>query len=142
MTYKKSHSNSGYGSRFKHIRTSLQYSTSQMARKLGIANTTYYKNENEDSFPGFDTLNILQKECNISIDWLLFNKGPMYFSEKNYTTPPLSPLQQTTAELETILPDIKDLMDHMIRDEVLRYETMLNFYKYKNKTNTETPPQN
>jgi transcriptional regulator with XRE-family HTH domain len=142
MTYKRSHITSGYGNRLKHVRTTLNYSPGQMASKLGIEITTYYKNESEATFPGFNTLNTLQKDYAISIDWLLFNKGPMYFSEKNYTTPAPSPLQRAISELETIIPDIKDLLEHMSHDEVLRYETMLNFYKYKNKTNPETLPQN
>ena len=70
------------GRQMLKLRKHLNYSCGKMARKLGISNSGYYKNENGITFPRVDTLALLQREFDISMDWLIFNKGPMHYGER------------------------------------------------------------
>jgi transcriptional regulator with XRE-family HTH domain len=72
----------GVGERLANVRRRLNYSRQEMARVLGLKSSGYFKNESGETFLSVTTLSRLQKNFDISIDWLLFNKGPMYFKDK------------------------------------------------------------
>jgi hypothetical protein len=42
----------------------------------------YYRNENGETFPGVPTMKLLEKEYDISMDWLMFGKGEMYYNRE------------------------------------------------------------
>lgn len=125
----------GAGRRLKKIREQLRYSPGEMAARLGIGINGYYKNEHGESTPSPKTLYQLQKEYDISMDWFLFNKGPERFKDKPAETE--KPRKEAETETkkstakEKISPEIKDLLDHMEQDPLLRHEIMVYFYKYK-----------
>ena len=68
--------------KMRKIRQSLRLSNSQMAAKLGVERSTYNRNEEGRTLPGISTLLKLGNYYDISLDWLLRNKGPMYCKEK------------------------------------------------------------
>ncbi|MCP5050213.1 MAG: helix-turn-helix transcriptional regulator, partial [bacterium] len=68
--------------RFMEIRRRFGVSQGQMAIKLGLTRTTYTRYETGEILPGRLTLINLAKLYNISLDWLLLNKGPMLYKEK------------------------------------------------------------
>jgi len=137
MSRRMSESVKGFGLRLKQIRESLKLSPWEMSKRLGIEVTTYYKNENQTSYPCYQSLKVLHNDFGISMDWFFFNRGPMYFKEKETITT-VSPLQALISELETTVPDIKEMLESMLRDGVFRHETMLNYFKYKNKPEPST----
>lgn len=115
------------GQRLKKLRKQLDYSANEMAGRLGVQVASYYKNESGDTIPGLISLHRLQKDFNISMDWFLFNKGPMYYEEKqveNETPPP---------GLEDKIPDVKALLEDMEKDPLLRHKILLDYYEYKKK---------
>ena len=132
------------GQRLRKFRRQLHYTPGQMAEKLGIMTGGYYKNENGENFPGLDTLNRLQKDFDISMDWFIFNKGPMFYKEKQAEKE--KPLEKKeikkTPGPEDTMPEVKELLEHMAKDPLLRHEVMVYFYKYKeNKTKeSQTSP--
>lgn len=71
------------GSRLRDVRLTLGYSVSRMAVLLNLNKMTYVKNENGTHFPGAVTLINLSTEYNVSIDWLLCNRGTMFYGEKD-----------------------------------------------------------
>jgi hypothetical protein len=89
------------------------------------------------------------KKFDASMDWLLFNKGPLFYKEKTpeeTKQPPEEkpPVQQKQPEkqteekfpgLEQVMTDVKELLDYMAKDPLLKYEVLVYFYKYK-KENT------
>jgi len=119
--------------RLKNLREQLKYSRGEMAAHFGITKNGYERNERGETLPGIDTLNRLSKNFDISMDWFLFNKGPMYYKEKEHKEekPAEKNASETLLALQEVVPDVKELLDYMGLDPLLRYEVLVHFYKYK-----------
>ncbi|MCP5107696.1 MAG: helix-turn-helix transcriptional regulator [bacterium] len=131
------------GQRLKKLREQFKYSHEQMSGKLGLSKSGYFKNEGGIRFPGFKTLDLLQKNWDISMDWLIFNKGPVHYKEKMPEPAPQPEkveVKETTG-LEDIGPDVRELVEYMEQDHLLKHEVLLNFYKYKEKKEQDKKPQ-
>jgi transcriptional regulator with XRE-family HTH domain len=122
------------GARLRRLRNQHNYTRPEMAAELGIHRTAYYKNETGETFPGSNTLYRLQKHFNISIDWLLFNKGPMHFKDK------LQPAEKTPGLAEQV-PEVREMLDVMARDPQLKHEILAYFFKYQGKKRLQKPEQ-
>lgn len=122
------------GQRLKKIRNQFELSQKEMATHAGITIKSYYKNENNETLPSFKTMHRLQKDFNVSMDWLIFNKGPMLFKEKQ------EEIKTATVEptVEEISPELKDMLNHMEQDPRLRHELLAYYYTYKEKNTGST----
>jgi len=119
------------GRRLKQLRKHFNYSLDEMARKLDLSKSGYFKNEGGFTFPGLKTLDRLQRSYDISMDWLLFNKGSM-----NYTKKPsaqLSEGERGLSALRNVSPEVLGLVESMEQDPLLRAEMLVHFYKYTEK---------
>jgi len=67
-------------SRIIAIRKERNLAAPQMAAELNVGNNNYNKYERGLYFPSLKTLAILTKKFDISMDWLIYNKGAMHFS--------------------------------------------------------------
>lgn len=130
------------GSRLTQLREQLNYSRDKMAALCEVTESGLAKNERGDHLPQLDTLENLVKKFDASMDWLLFNKGPLFFKEKTHEEKP--PVQQKQPEkqpgekflgLEHVMPDVNELLDYMAKDPLLKYEVLVFFYKYKKENN-------
>jgi transcriptional regulator with XRE-family HTH domain len=125
------------GQRLRRLREQLNYSLDQMAAKFGLSKSGYFKNENGRRFPGLDTLNLLQRDMDISMDWLIFNKGPVHYKEKVPQPQPQPEPEKAagkeTPALENVGPDVRELLEYMEHDRLLKHEVLVYFYKYKEK---------
>lgn len=130
MAMRKSNSNMrlDVGQRLRLLRNQYNYSVSEMGQKLGLSRSGYSKNENGVTLPKLETLQRLEKDLDISMNWLFFNKGPIHYKdllvEKGLVKKALS--------LEKITPEATDLFELMEKDFLFRHEIMTFFYKYKN----------
>ncbi|MCP5105554.1 MAG: helix-turn-helix transcriptional regulator [bacterium] len=113
------------GGRLRQLRKILNHSRPDMAAQLGINRTSYYKNETGESFPGTNTLYWLQKKFDISMDWLIFNRGPMYYKQK-------APVEKKP-RLEEQSPEVGQLLEAMEQDPRLKHEILAYFFKYRGK---------
>jgi len=113
----------GLGSRLQTLRLHLRYSISKMANKLGVHPNTVCRYESGDIIPGFLCLSRLQKDCDVSMDWLLFNRGPMFFPEKG------PGIEEAAPPAEELSPEINELVTGMKQDPVLWHEIMLFFHR-------------
>jgi hypothetical protein len=97
--------------------------------KIRIAGVTYVNNENGRTIPNFFTLYNMGYQFDVSLDWFVFNEEPVYRTEKTVEKKmqEVSPLSQ----LQALLPDIKELLDHMDKIPLLRYEILVQFFKFK-----------
>ncbi len=116
----------GVGERLAKVRRHLNYSRPEMARILGLKNSGYSKNESGETFPGVNTLSLLQKNFDISMDWLLFNKGPMVFKDK-------PPLEQQAFDFVSQSQELGELLKSIEQDPQLKHEILAYFYQYKSK---------
>ncbi|MCP5102573.1 MAG: helix-turn-helix transcriptional regulator [bacterium] len=119
----------GAGLRLRAVREQLRFSPVEMAARMGIKTGGYYKNENGETFMGMRTMDRLQKDFDISMDWLIFNKGPMYFKEKH----PGKKDGTTAPGMENNTPEMKELFNQMEQDPRLRHEVLAYYYKYKER---------
>jgi transcriptional regulator with XRE-family HTH domain len=117
------------GQRLALLRYQYNYPLEEMARKLGLSRSGYFKNENGITLPKLETLQRLEKEFDISMDWLLFAKGPIHYQDvlagKGTKTKSFS--------LEKSTPEVTTLLEFMEQDVLFRHEVLVFFYKYKNK---------
>ena len=135
------------GRRLVQIREKLNYSLDDMARKTNLSSSGYYKNEAGMAFPNLYALNTLQRDMDISMDWLIFNKGPMFFQEKQpEPEPEPEPVEEeNTLSLENASPDVRELFEYLESDRLFKHKVLVYFYKYKESKErnglTETLPE-
>ncbi len=111
--------------RLRKVRKMLNYSRQDMAAVLDLKDSGYFKNETGETFPSRSTLHRLQKDYDISMDWFLFNKGPMLYKEKQQ--------EEKTPGLEDRFPEARELLDDMDQDPQLKHEILAYYFKYRNK---------
>jgi transcriptional regulator with XRE-family HTH domain len=103
------------GLRLKAIREQVGCTMREMAVRLHITSGAYSKNERGLNFPGLDTLKCLARDFDISMDWLIFEKGPMYNKEKEQREKELEQtvetLKQTVQTLEQNLEGLKGQLE-------------------------------
>jgi transcriptional regulator with XRE-family HTH domain len=147
------------GTRIKRIRTTHKMSTNDFAAMLELSVNAYRKYERGLNTPSHKALILLVKNLDISLDWLLLNKGPMYFSEIENAFKENKELKQVAAqkddkqsetqkEQETIktsskepeipedamivtAPEIKELIQYMEDNPLFKYQMLTHFYTYK-----------
>jgi hypothetical protein len=72
------------------------------------------------------------------MDWLIFNKGPMHYGERQ----PEKGDEKKALNLETVSPHVQELLEYMERDPLLQHEVLVHFYKYKErKANQGSVPE-
>lgn len=95
----------GSGKRLAVLRMQMDLSRKEMANRLGLSWPAYYKNETGETFPRSGTIKKLEKEFDISMDWLIFGKGPMYYKKETQRVlemeKELERLKEKTEQLET-----------------------------------------
>lgn len=116
------------------IRKHFNQSIPEMAKILEMDASTYRKHEYGISWARIETLSLLQKKFDISMDWLLFNKGAMFFKSKSEEIKKIDQEKKKIEEFEKSFPtmnELKLLFDDMKEDPVLQHNLMLKYYDYK-----------
>ncbi|MCP5103353.1 MAG: helix-turn-helix domain-containing protein [bacterium] len=116
------------GNRLKQLRKSMELSRNKMAAMINVNPTTLLRNEDGSSFPEYSTLSKLAETFDVSMDWLLCNKGPMLYKKKiedeNY-----DPMANHDC-MDALPNEYRELLENMDELPVLRYEILLHFRKY------------
>jgi transcriptional regulator with XRE-family HTH domain len=135
MAFKRARLLQEIGRRLRGLRKQLNYSLEEMAGKMGRSKSGYFKNENGITLPGLATMHRLQEDFDISMDWLIFNKGPVHYQEKQPEPQPVivEEDEKKTKDLENISADVRELLAYMERDRLLAHEVLVFFYKYKER---------
>ncbi len=123
------------GIKLRKIRKTLKIPNSQMAYRLGVGRGTYNRNEEGKNMPCVATLIKLAHGWNISLQWLLLNKGPMYYREG----PPVEEIKEekppephpAIKRLESLGDESEELLEHMDRIPLLRHKVMVLFHTFK-----------
>jgi transcriptional regulator with XRE-family HTH domain len=135
----KSNTSNAVALRLKAIREQIGCTPVQMAARLGITPGAYNKNEAGKNFPFRNTLKSLAEDFNISMDWLFFNKGPMYYSEKGQREKELAEKQKELEKMtqdKAASPEVKELLACMNQDPIFYHKIMLYFRELQ----AENPP--
>jgi len=118
------------GKKLDNLRKQLGFDRKEMARHFGISIPAYYKNESGKSFPGVKTLYQLSREHDISMDWLMFDRGPMHFTEKVKDENQEKELDALKKELELAREKAQELEQQLEEERVLRREWGLQGRKF------------
>lgn len=112
-----------YGRNLKEIRRMLGLRGQDMARELGVTSTTYYRNEGGLYAPKLNTFINIARRYNISLDWLILNRGDMHYR-------PAAADEQD--EARTVYSDeIREMVEYMNRIPSLHHELLAQFHRYK-----------
>ncbi|MCP5048714.1 MAG: helix-turn-helix transcriptional regulator [bacterium] len=124
------------GQRVKKIRRSRGYNGLHMAETLGVNRTNYYRIENGRALPRLITLINLAQSLNISLDWLILNRGEMHCEQK--TAPAVADTESSpdTFDLKGMSDDVKEMLEHIREIPLLRHELLTTFYKFKEERST------
>jgi transcriptional regulator with XRE-family HTH domain len=115
------------GARLKQIREANRLSIADMARQIGVYRESYARNERGATIPSVISLSNLGYLFDISLDWLIMDKGPMIFTEKTGG----SKAVEQTAGYPPLSDEIKELLDYMGKIPLLRHEILSHFYRFK-----------
>lgn len=107
------------GERLRKAREPFKFSQNEMADYLGAYRTSYSRYESGRTSPQMISLYRLAMANDFSLDWLITNRGPMFYSEKEKTG--VGPLGE----------DVDELLEHMKHIPLLRHEVLVLFYKFK-----------
>jgi transcriptional regulator with XRE-family HTH domain len=145
------------GVRLRKIREQLGYTRPEMAERLGMSAGGYRKNESGECFPNAKSLFRLSSEYDVSMDWLFFNKGPMYRKEIKRLedqgraeaegleqqladcNAQLQGLEQETAVLRQAAPEVKEMVLYMEQNPILYHELMLYFHRFVRENPQDQP---
>lgn len=122
------------GGRLMMLRAQFKFSAIDMARRLGLSRSGYYKQERGNTLPRLEILNALHREYDISMDWLLFNRGPMYFREK------VELEGEAGSTPDKLSPHVRELIEYMEKDPLLEHEVLVQFFKYKERKENPAVP--
>lgn len=128
-------------SRIIAIRKERNLTAPQMAAELNIGSNSYNKYERGVFFPSLKTLTILTEKFDISMDWLIYNKGAMHFSTIEKALRENKQLKQgleessaragaQDAEIVTD-PEIKELIRYLEDNPLFKYQLMIYFHRHK-----------
>lgn len=139
------------------VRKKLKLSPSQMAGRLRVTPSSYYKAERGEQFFGLVTLKRFSDEFDVSIDWLLYDRGPQYITDKTK----IAEMEEINremklsyeAQIETLNKtivnekqkssttggrynpanneDVNELLEYFETDSAFFYEMMMFFKKHK-----------
>jgi len=112
------------GNKLRKFREPLRYRSSEMADSIGAERTGYSKYEQGKTPPKLIVLYKLAEKFDVSLDWLIRGKGPMYYKQKETKEPGARPAQTD---------EINELLDHMEKIPLLRHEILAFFLKFKDK---------
>jgi transcriptional regulator with XRE-family HTH domain len=102
--------------RMKELREQQGCSPVEMASRLGISRGAYNKNEHGINFPCIDTQRRLSEDFDISMDWFLFNKGAMYYKEKD--------VRERERELEQAVEELQRQLEEERKKHEAEYKKL------------------
>jgi len=111
------------GERLRKLRKHLRYNQGQLAEFLDVGRADLSSTERGRIYPTVYVLYLLKKEFNISLYWLLFNEGDMFYTEpvRRRENSGLNPLNE----------ELKDLFFHMENIPMVRHAVLSFFFEYK-----------
>ena len=122
--------------KLRKIRLSLRYSPGEMADSLGVFKSSYSRYEKGETPIKALTLFKLGEDRDISLDWMVRGKGPMYYKQKEIEEKEKEVKVEPQPTLDSLQDDIRELIEYIEKVPVLRYEILLFLQKFK-KENKE-----
>jgi len=113
------------GERIKMVRKAFGLTQEQFVENFEIGRANYARIESGEIFPGISIMNVLRSKFNISMDWLISNKGEMFLQEKKEEDIVLD-YGEDTEEIAEMLHIIQRIP--RMKEEILSF-----FYDFRRK---------
>ncbi len=122
-----------FGLRLRQLREGQDLSGKKMAEMLHIDRVSLLRHEAGQWLPEYPILQTISDTFNVSMDWLLFNKGPMFYNQKELEAKAAAAKQEAAEKhdcMKALKEEYRELLDYMEKFPVLRYELLLQFQKF------------
>ncbi|MCP4146114.1 MAG: helix-turn-helix transcriptional regulator [bacterium] len=130
--------------KLRSVRQKLGLSQQRISAYFETTRDSVTKREQGLLMPPAYWLYVLSDQFDISLDWLVSNKGPMFYKEKLVEVKGEDSPQEVTKDSppsiqvhETITGTVREELKEMIKDleqvPVLRYELLAHYHKFKLK---------
>ncbi len=117
------------GMRLRKVRKALGYTQNKMVSYFEIGRANYSRIEKGEIFPGAGILNTMRMKFDVSLDWLVTNKGDMFIRdlESNANEKP------EFVNLGDYPEEMKELLVHMDKVPMVKHAILGFFIEYKTK---------
>jgi len=117
-----------FGIRLRQLRETQDLTGKKMAEMLQIDRVALQRHEAGQWSPEYPVLLRLCDAFDVSMDWLLFNKGPMFYKQKELDAK--SAAAEKNDCMKALKEEYRELLEYMEKFPVLRYELLLQFQKF------------
>ena len=109
--------------RIKMIQKHFKWTNSQMAGALGVIPNTYREQRIHEKTPQLYSLIRLDQKFGVSIEWVLFERGPMFLKDREKK-------KSNAADQDLFHKEIVDMEKQMRKVPKLRYAIMQIYHNY------------
>jgi transcriptional regulator with XRE-family HTH domain len=102
---------------FKGVRSALKMTQQELADELDLVRASVAKHERGETFPGPGILNLLATRYDVSMDYLIADKGPVFFKKK----------KPVDIDEDKKTREIQEMIDYMLEVPFF-YHKVLGFY--------------
>jgi transcriptional regulator with XRE-family HTH domain len=128
----------GMGNRLEKIRRHFNYDRAQISKIMGISINTYSRNMMGRQLPILKSIMALHNRLGVSMEWFLFERGPMLWKEVEEKLQaeekPQVVEKPREIKLEDLLsPGLNEMVELMKKIPLLNHSIMLHFQELKIK---------
>ncbi len=144
MTVRKQPINEAIRARLKKLRENVGCTQREMAERLGMTASGYSKYELGLNFLSIEAMQRMSAKLDVSMDWLLFNKGSMYNGDNERgAKESAKEVERLKGRLEAerkgrdtvsgkeLSPEERDLFETMKRVPMLYHKIMFHYQEFK-----------
>ena len=113
-----------FSKRITELRQAMHLSRKKMAAFFNTAEVTYRRYEQGLMMPGFFSLYAAGVKLGVSVDWLVYGRGPVYYKV-------IEEKVEKQSVQETLTPEVLNLFEHIKRVPMVRNEMLSYFYKIR-----------
>ena len=117
------------GQRVKKVRKEKRLTQSEIVSHFRCGRSNYSKIESGEIMPGGSLMVTLHSKFNVSLDWLITGKGPMYIKDHKQLN------------FGDYSEDMQALIVDMVKDKAVMHAVLSYYYTYKadKKKNNKNP---
>lgn len=113
------------GGRLRKLRKHLKLNQGELAVHIEIGRADLSSTERGRIYPTVYVLYLLKKKFNVSLNWILFNEGEMFY------TPPVK--RRKNSGLNPLNEELHDLFYHIETIPMVRHAVLSFFFEFKVK---------
>ncbi|MDQ1351359.1 MAG: Helix-turn-helix protein [Acidobacteriota bacterium] len=114
------------GKRLKQVRESFKYTQRRMADIIRVQDGTYKKNERGIHLVNVYSLDQLHTELGVSVEWLLFENGPVFWKDIQAKKEEENPRKE-----DLFKEEVAEMIEMLRRVPMIRHSVMLHYQDCK-----------